>query len=65
MQFVKFQGFGNDYIVIEAAGLPPAGSLNDFAKRVCDRHYGAGADGIVIVEPGDGKRADFEARIFK
>jgi diaminopimelate epimerase len=64
MQFVKFQGFGNDYIVIEAAGLTPAGSLNDFAKRICDRHYGAGADGIVIVEPGDGKRADFEARIF-
>ncbi len=63
MQFIKFQGFGNDYLVFEAEGLASVGSLNDFARSVCDRHYGAGADGITVVRPG-GEDADFAVRIF-
>ncbi len=66
MQFIKFHGFGNDYIVFEAKHLAGVQSLNDFARRVCDRHYGAGADGIAVVsdvKDGD-KSADFAVRIF-
>jgi diaminopimelate epimerase len=63
MQFIKFQGFGNDYLVFEAESLARVGSLNDFARSVCDRHYGAGADGITVVRPG-GEDADFAVRIF-
>lgn len=62
MNFIKFHGNGNDYIIFEASELSLIVSLNDFARRVCDRHYGAGADGVAIV--GESKEADFEVRIF-
>jgi diaminopimelate epimerase len=64
IQFIKFHGYGNDYIVIESAQLAEVGSLGEFARRICDRHYGAGADGIAIVGPANDDRADFEVRIF-
>ena len=65
MQFIKFHGFGNDYLVFEAERLAGVDSLNNFARSVCDRHYGAGADGITVVRPSkDGTDADFAVRIF-
>lgn len=64
MQFIKFHGFGNDYIVFEEQQLTSVSSLNDFARRVCDRHYGAGADGITVVSRAEDDGADFRVRIF-
>jgi diaminopimelate epimerase len=64
MQFIKFHGFGNDYIVFEEHLLNGIGSLNEFARRVCDRHYGAGADGITLVSRSEDENADFKVRIF-
>jgi diaminopimelate epimerase len=64
MRFIKFHGFGNDYIVFEAEQLREVGSLHDFARRVCDRHYGAGADGIALVQKSTDRDADFNVRIF-
>ena len=65
--FIKFHGFGNDYIVIESSELaefPDAARLGEFARRICNRHYGAGADGIAVVSPSDVSGADFHVRIF-
>lgn len=62
--FIKFHGFGNDYIVFEAAQLSAVNDLNEFARRICDRHYGAGADGIDVVTRSDDPSADFVVRIF-
>ncbi|HKZ81990.1 MAG TPA: diaminopimelate epimerase [Pyrinomonadaceae bacterium] len=62
-RFLKFHGFGNDYIVIEANELrlwEPA----EFARRICNRHYGAGADGIALLERLNDDSADFRVRIF-
>lgn len=64
MQFTKFHGFGNDYIVFEERQVSGVESLNDFARRVCDRHYGAGADGITVVNRAEDESADFRVRIF-
>ena len=77
MNFVKFHGYGNDYLVFEAARLGAAGwrdgferfdanePFPDFVRRVCDRHFGAGADGVAVVEPlPAGGEADFRLRIF-
>jgi diaminopimelate epimerase len=64
MQFIKFHGFGNDYIVFEAERLSEVNSLNEFARRVCDRHYGAGADGIAVLSRAESVDADFSVRIF-
>lgn len=64
MRFTKFQGFGNDYIVFEAAQLAGVSHLGDFARRICNRHYGAGADGIAIAQRASDDSADFDVRIF-
>lgn len=62
--FIKFHGFGNDYIVIEAEDLASVKNLGDFARRICDRHYGAGADGIAVLSRPMEVGADFRVRIF-
>jgi diaminopimelate epimerase len=64
LSFIKFHGFGNDYIVIEARELPQQDKPGDFARRICDRHFGAGADGIAVVSPAQNDEADFNVRIF-
>jgi diaminopimelate epimerase len=63
-RFTKFQGFGNDYIVFEAEQLTGVNDLGDFARCICNRHYGAGADGIAIAQPAADPNADFRVRIF-
>ncbi len=68
-RFTKFHGFGNDYIVIESSELALAevvstAELSSFAQRICNRHYGAGGDGIAVVSPSDVAGADFRVRIF-
>src|SRR5256886_12333188 len=62
--FTKFQGFGNDYIVFEAAQLATVIDLGSFARRICNRHYGAGADGIAVVQSSEDNESDFDVRIF-
>ena len=68
--FIKFHGFGNDYIVVEQkvlTGIAPsaeADKLGEFAQRICNRHYGAGADGIAVIGLAPDQLADFHVRIF-
>jgi len=49
IEFIKFHGFGNDYIVIESKKLAPNTELGDLAIQICNRHTGAGADGIAVL----------------
>jgi diaminopimelate epimerase len=63
-RFTKFHGFGNDYLVFAADQLTAARDLGEFARRVCNRHYGAGGDGIAVVEASAENNADFLVRIF-
>ncbi len=58
INFTKFHGFGNDYIVIERPAIPADTDLSELAKAICHRHTGAGADGIAVIEKKDGKDAD-------
>ncbi len=68
MHFVKFHGYGNDYIVCEAAELAGVGDVPEFVRRVCDRHYGVGGDGVATLErcgtADIDSAADFALRIF-
>ena len=65
MRFIKLHGYGNDYLVFKGEDLRDAGELSEFARRVCDRHFGAGADGIAVVGSADeAGAADFGVRIF-
>lgn len=63
-RFTKFHGLGNDYLVIEAAQLGGVDDLGEFARRICNRHYGAGGDGIAIISKSQTGDADFTCRIF-
>ena len=63
-QFTKFHGLGNDYLVIEAEQLKDVENLGEFARRICNRHYGAGGDGIAIISESETDGADFNCRIF-
>jgi len=55
VKFEKWQALGNDYVIVTEA-LDP-----DDVRRVCDRHTGIGADGIIVVERPD--EAGFVARL--
>ncbi len=54
MNFTKMHGTGNDFIVVEG-GPARADSTNwpDVARAACDRHFGIGADGILVIRPSD------------
>ena len=47
--FHKMEACGNDFVVVYRADLPPDASP-DLAVAVCDRHFGVGADGILVVD---------------
>lgn len=64
MRFTKFQGFGNDYLVFEEPEVATVNSINEFARRICDRHYGAGADGMTVVARSEDDGSDFRVRIY-
>ena len=50
LDFEKYEGLGNDFVVIEAAD-ERAVSV-DLARKLCDRRLGIGADGVLLVLPG-------------
>lgn len=61
LRFFKMQGCGNDYIFIDCRGQSvPRPHL--LARRVSDRHFGVGGDGLVLLLPAEG--ADLAMRIF-
>jgi diaminopimelate epimerase len=63
-QFTKFHGLGNDYLVLESEQVSEISDLAEFARRICNRHYGAGGDGIAIIGKLNDDEADFNCRIF-
>lgn len=61
MQFCKLQAAGNDFILFDRLESPEE-DWTALAPRLCDRHRGIGADGLMILLPS--RRADFRARMF-
>jgi len=61
MKFSKWQGCGNDFVLVDCF-KENVSDFAAFAKKVCDRHYGIGGDGVLYVLPSD--KADFRMRIF-
>ncbi len=48
-EFQKLHGLGNDFIVLNRPFVP---ADIDFSPRLCDRHFGVGADGVLFLETG-------------
>ncbi len=61
MKFTKMHGAGNDYIYINGFEEFPL-DVNKLAQQVSDRHFGIGADGLVMILPSEA--CDFRMRIF-
>ncbi len=63
LRFTKMQGAGNDFVVIDATREPFALDAEQL-RRLADRHFGVGADQILVVEPPPSADVDFGYRIF-
>src|SRR5918997_322965 len=63
MSFEKWQALGNDYVIVEHRALPFALTPARI-RRLCDRHTGIGADGILQLEPPDASGFVARLRIF-
>jgi diaminopimelate epimerase len=61
MDFVKMHGAGNDFVLIDGRGLAPA-DWPRLARAMADRHFGVGADGLLLVQPSE--RADYRMLIW-
>jgi len=62
MEFVKMHGLGNDFIIVEAASWKDADPLQKHSPWLCNRHFGIGADGLVVIGPE--QEMDIFMRIF-
>jgi diaminopimelate epimerase len=65
--FIKMHGLGNDYVYIDCFSKTTAdyiakADLSALARRVSNRHFGIGSDGLVLILPS--KEADAKMRIF-
>ena len=61
IEFTKMHGAGNDFVVLDGlqGDLPPIAPL---AARLCDRHFGIGADQLLVARPGS--EAQFRMEIY-
>lgn len=63
IEFTKYHGLGNDFILIDNRTDTEPIITSEQAVRLCDRHFGIGADGVIFALPGrDG--TDYTMRIF-
>jgi diaminopimelate epimerase len=53
MRFTKMHGVGNDFIILDPAQTAVHDDLPALARKACDRHFGVGADGILIPVPSE------------
>ncbi len=59
LEFSKYQGAGNDFVLIFVEDVTP-----ELARFVCDRHFGIGADGVIRLIPSSNPDFDFHFRLF-
>lgn len=63
MKFTKMQGCGNDYIYVNGFEEKiPTDAKPEIVKKLSDRHFGIGGDGVIFINPSD--IADFEMEMY-
>jgi diaminopimelate epimerase len=62
MHFTKMHGAGNDYVYVDCFAEPVPPDIPDLARRISDRRFGVGSDGLILICPSE--RADAEMRMF-
>ena len=61
MKFTKMQGIGNDYVYVNCL-QETIENPSELAKKISERHYGVGSDGLIMINPSD--KADFEMEMY-
>ena len=61
LEFTKMHGLGNDYVYMNAINQKIE-NRSELAKKVSDRHFGIGSDGLILICPSD--KADFRMQMF-
>lgn len=62
IEFTKYHGLGNDFILIDNRHQSEPIITPERSIEICDRHFGIGADGVIFVLPG--QSGDYTMRIF-
>ena len=62
MRFTKMHGAGNDYVYVDCFAQPVPKDPAALARRIADRHFGVGGDGLILICPSD--VADARMRMF-
>ncbi len=62
VKFYKYQALGNDFIVLQNLDKVSKKKLSELALSICDRNYGVGADGIVVIT--ESSKADWKFNIY-
>ena len=60
--FSKWQACGNDFVLVNAFNNEDISEIIANAEKICDRHFGVGADGVIFILPS--KIADFRMQII-
>eukprot|EP00884_Botryococcus_braunii_P011792 jgi/Botrbrau1/20613/Bobra.113_1s0039.1 len=63
ISFSKYQGLGNDFILVDNRHQQDPILTPEQAKKLCDRNFGIGGDGVIFALPGEGA-SDYNMRIF-
>ena len=61
LKFTKMEGIGNDYIYVDAINQRIE-NPSELAKKISDRHFGVGSDGLILISESD--IADFKMNIY-
>jgi len=64
LKFTKMHGIGNDFVMIDCirGEMPSEDTLSELAEKVCDRHFGIGGDGLILILEDD--EADYRMRMW-
>src|SRR5687768_17018354 len=63
MRFTKMHGIGNDYVYVNCFEEPMPKDVVGLARRISDRHFGVGGDGLIVIGPSD-SGADARMRMY-
>ncbi|WP_185867357.1 diaminopimelate epimerase [Blattabacterium cuenoti] len=64
LDFYKYQGTGNDFILLDYRKKKEKIGNPFLFKKLCDRHFGIGADGIILVKNDDEDESDFYMKYY-
>lgn len=62
IEFIKMEGAGNDYVYLDLLKDSYDVDFSDLAKKIADRHFGVGGDGLVLMM--ESREADYRMRMF-